>query len=117
LIKHDLLRIISIVALIIFTVTFLQPRAQASESKNNVTTDTSMTFNESGNNSDKLNALKDIVHKKNNAITSSPPELSLSLNEKLQWFFSFDNPDFIDDPYESKDYDNYRATFGFHIAL
>ena len=89
--------------------------AKASESKNNVTSDTSMTF-KSGNHSDKLDALN--VHKNNDAITSSPPpELSLSLNEKLQWFFSFENPDFIDDPYESKDYDNYRATFGIHIAL
>lgn len=90
--------------------------AKASESKNNVTSDTSMIFNESGNHSDQLDTLN--VHKNNDAITSSPrPELSLSLNEKLQWFFSFENPDFIDDPYESKDYDNYRATFGIHIAL
>jgi len=118
LIKLSLLKIISIIPLIVFTVLSLSSLAQASESKNKVTSDTSMTFNESGNNSDQLDALKDIVHKKNDAITSSPPpELSLSLNEKLHWFFSFENPDFIDDPYESKDYDNYRATFGIHIAL
>ena len=118
MIKHGLLKIISIVTLIIFTVIFLSPVSQASESKNKVSSDTSMTFNESGNNSDQLDALKETVHKKNDDTTSSSsPELSLSLNEKLQWFFSFENPDFIDDPYENKDYDNYRATFGFHIAL
>lgn len=93
--------------------------ADASESGNVDTGNTSIIFNEFGNNSDQIDALKDIVHKKNDASTlsSSPPELSLSLNEQLQWFFSFENPDFINDPYENKDYDNYRATFGIHIVL
>jgi len=118
LIKHSVLKITSIIPLVIFALIFIAPMAKASESGNVDTGNTSMTFNESGNTSDQLDALKDIVHKKNDAITSSPPpELSLSLNEKLQWFFSFENPDFIDDPYENKDYDNYRATFGIHFFL
>jgi hypothetical protein len=77
-----------------------------------------MTFNESTNDSEQIDALKDIIHRKTDANkSSSSPDLYISLDEKLQWFFSFEKPDFIDDPYENKDYYNYRTTFGIHIVL
>ena len=92
--------------------------AKASESEKNAASDTKMPFNEAINDSEQNDEVKDILQEKNDTnASSSSPELSLSLNEQLQWFFSFENPDFIDDPYENKDYDNYRATFGIHIAL
>jgi hypothetical protein len=116
--KHSLLKTTSIIPLVIFSLIFFVPMAKASESGNVDTGDTSMTFSESGNNSDQLDSLKDIAHKKNDANdSSSSPELSLSLNEQLQWFFSVEKPDFADAPYENKDYDNYRATFGFQFIL
>lgn len=73
---------------------------------------------ESVNDSEQINKVEPILQEEDNANTSpSSSELSLFLNEKLQWFFSVGQPDFIDDPYEIKDYDNYRATFGIHIVL
>ncbi len=91
--------------------------AQASESENNVTRDTTMTSNESAFDSEKIDEVQDIIREKNYSNTTSSSELCLSLNEKLKWFFSLKKPDFIDDPYENRDYYNYRATFGIHIAL
>lgn len=92
--------------------------AKASETENNAASDTKVPFNEAINGSAQNDEAKDILQEENDANTSSSsPELSLSLNEKLQWFFSVEKPDFINDPYENEDYDNYRATFGFQFPL
>jgi len=116
--KHNLLKITSIIPLVVFALIFIVPLAEASESGNVDTGNTSMTSHKAANNSDQLDVLDDIGHKKNDATTeSSHPEVSLSLNEQLQWFFSFEQPDCIDDPYENKDYSNYRATFGIQFIL
>ncbi len=106
----------SIIPLFIFSLIFIVPMAKASQSENVSTSNTTVAFNEAINDSGQ----KDEVNiQETDDVNDSPSssELSLSLNEKLQWFFSFDKPDFIDDPYENQDYDNYRATFGFQFAL
>lgn len=91
--------------------------AQASESGNDAESNTTMTFHEPSNDSEHINEVQDTIRERSDVNDSSSSELSLSLNEKLQWFFSIENPAFINDPYENKDYDNYRATFGIHIVL
>ena len=92
--------------------------AKASRSENDSTNNAPTAFNEAINDPEQNDEGKDIVQERDDAKASSPsPELSLSLNEQLQWFFSVERPDFADDPYENKDYDNYRATFGFQFAL
>ena len=101
--NQQVITLSSIISLIVFTIIFLSSMAQASESVND---------------SEQKNEIETILQDENDANTSpSSSELSLSLNEKLHWFFSVEQPDFIDDPYEIKDYDNYRATFGIHIVL
>ena len=110
--------ITSIISLLIFALIFAAPMAKASQSEDNSTRSTSTVFNEATNTSDQNDEAKDIVQEKDDDIDSpSSPELSLSLNDHLQWFFSVERPDFAVDPYENKDYDNYRATFGFQFAL
>jgi len=115
---YSLLKISSIITLVIFTLIFIVPTAKASQSENDATRNDPITVNEAINDSEHNDDAKDILQEENNANTSSSsPGLSLFLNDHLQWFFSVEKPDFINDPYENEDYDNYRATFGFQFPL
>lgn len=118
MLKHSLLKITSIIPLVIFALIFIVSMAKASQSENDATSNDPITVNEAINDSEHNDEGKDIVQERVDAKASSPsPGLFLFLNDHLQWFFSVEKPDFINDPYENEDYDNYRATFGFQFPL
>jgi hypothetical protein len=96
---------------------FIVPLAQATETEDNATENAITTFNEEPIHTDQHDESRDAVEKSDGNISSSSPELCISLNDKLKWFFAFETPEYIDDLYDKRDDFNYRAFVGFHIAL
>ena len=115
---NKFLKISSIISSVIFILIFIVPLAQATESDDDATGNTITTYNEAPTHSDQQDESKNVDDEKNGGDTSSSSsELSISLNDKLKWFFSFETPDYLNDLYDKRDDFNYRAFIGFHIAI